>query len=66
MLEYFFTKALQGALFVQFCEVIMGWKHVEILHMGLPSTKERVGGGVKVKLSKVEFESSVDTKEGKT
>ena len=42
MLAGFFMKALQGALFVRFCDVIMGWKHVDTLHMGPPSTKEHV------------------------
>ena len=27
----FFTRVLQGALFVKFCKVIMGWKHIDIL-----------------------------------
>ena len=33
-LEYFFTKALQTALFTNFRDVIMGWKHLYTLHMG--------------------------------
>ena len=43
MLADFFTKALQGASFIKFREVIMGWKHIDTLQMGPPSTKERVG-----------------------
>ena len=43
MLAYLFTKALQGSLFTKFCDVIMGWKHVDTLQMGPLSTKERVG-----------------------
>ena len=43
MFEYFLTKALQGALFVRFRGVIMGWKHIDTLQMGPPSTKENVG-----------------------
>ena len=34
MLADFFTKYLQGSLFVKFCEVIMVWKHVNNLQMG--------------------------------
>ena len=49
MLAYFFTKSPEGALFAKFCDVIMGWKHVDTLHMGPPSTKERVGNVVKVR-----------------
>ena len=39
-LAYFFTKALQGALFVNFGKVITGWKRIDNLQMGLPSTNE--------------------------
>ena len=49
MLTDFFTKSLQGALFVKFRDVLMGWKHVDTLQMGPPSTKERVGNVVKVR-----------------
>ena len=49
MLADFFTKALQGALFAKFCDVIMGWKHVDTLQMGPPSTKDHVGNLVKVR-----------------
>ena len=48
MLAYFFTKSLQGALFVIFCGVITGWKHQYNLQMGHPSTKEYVGNVAKV------------------
>ena len=43
MLADFFTKALQGSFFVKLHEEIMGWKHIDNLHMGPPSTKYRVG-----------------------
>ena len=36
------TKVLQGDIFVNFCEVIIGWKHMDKLQMLPPSTKERV------------------------
>ena len=49
MLAYFFTKSLQGALFAKFHDVIMGWKHVDTLQMGPPSTKENAGNIVKVR-----------------
>ena len=39
----FFTKYLQGYLFVKFPDVIMGWKHIDMLQMGPTSIKERVG-----------------------
>ena len=42
ILADFYTKALQGALFVNFCEVIMVWKHIDTLSMVPPSTKESV------------------------
>ena len=43
MLVGFFTKYLQRYLFVKFRDVLMGWKHINTLHMSLPSTK--VGAG---------------------
>ena len=49
ILAGFFTKSLQGALFAKFCDVIMGWKHIDTLQMGPPSTKERFGDVVKVR-----------------
>ena len=49
ILADFFTKALQGALFAKFRDVIMGWKHVDALQIGPPSTKEHVGNMVKVR-----------------
>ena len=42
MLVNFFTTFLQGDMFVNFREVIMGWKHIDALKMGPPSTKECV------------------------
>ena len=48
-ISYFFTKSLQGDLFVKMCEVIMGWKHIDTIHMGPTSTKECVGNAVEVK-----------------
>ena len=47
MLTDFLTKALQGALFSKFHDVIMGWKHVDTLHMIPTSTKEHVGNVIK-------------------
>ena len=61
MLAYFFTKALQGALFAKFCDVIMGWKHVDNLQMGPPSTKERVVNVVKVSSNQEEIKSNMET-----
>ena len=52
MLAYFLTKALYGALFVKFRELIMGWKHIDILKMESPSTKEHVGNMYKVESRK--------------
>ena len=37
-----YTKNLQEALFVKFREVIIGWKYIDNLQMGPPSTKESV------------------------
>ena len=34
MLTYFFTKYLQGSLFVKFCDMIMVLKNLDTLHMG--------------------------------
>ena len=47
-----FTEVLQGALFVKTFEVIMGWKHVDTLHIQPPSTKELVGNVVETESSK--------------
>ena len=52
MLADFFTESLQGSLHAEFCEVIMGWKHVDTLQMGQSSTDERVGNVVKVIFNK--------------
>ena len=49
ILADFFTKSLQGALFAKFCDVIIGWKHIDTLQMGPPSTKENVVDVVKVR-----------------
>ena len=43
MPEDFFTKSLQGCLFVRFHDVIMGWKQIDTLHMVPPLTKKNVG-----------------------
>ena len=51
---------------MKFCEVIMGWKHVDTLYMVPPSTNERVGNVVKVESGKREVEYSVETKEENT
>ena len=42
MFADFFTKSLQGALSAKFRDVIMGWKHVDNIQMGPPSTKDCV------------------------
>ena len=57
----FFTKALQGALFIKFGDLIMGWKNIDKLWMVPPSTKERVGNVVKVGSNKEETKSIIDT-----
>ena len=51
MLAYF-TKSLQVLLFVNFCEVIMGWKHIDTPHMETPSANESVGNMDEVKYIK--------------
>ena len=61
MLAYFFTKSLLGALFAKFCDVIMGWKHVDTLQMGPTSTKERVGNVVKFRSIQEEIDSIMET-----
>ena len=40
MLANFFTKPLQGSLFQRLREVIMGWKHVNILQDYVPHPKK--------------------------
>ena len=40
MLSDFFTKQLQGSLFRNLREVIMGWVHVEILQDYVPHPKK--------------------------
>ena len=57
-----FTTSLQGALFLKFREVIMGWKHIDTLHMGPSSTKECVGNVDKVKSRIKEVGSSIKAK----
>ena len=61
MLAYFFTKSLQGALFAKFCDVIMGWKHVDTLQMGPTSTNDLVGNLVKVRSNQEEIKSNMET-----
>ena len=55
MLAYLFMKDIQGALFEETNDAIMGCKHVDTLHMGPPSIKERVGNSVKVGSKKKEY-----------
>ena len=55
MLLDFFMKYFQGYLLVKFCDVIMGWTHIDTLQMGTPSTKECI-----VNVDKVE--SSIKSK----
>ena len=43
MLYDYLTKKLQGRLFHIFKEVVMGWKHISILHQIYFPSKERVG-----------------------
>ena len=49
MLTYFLTEALQGALFVKFRDIMIGWKHVDTLQMVPLSTKYRIVNMVKVR-----------------
>ena len=65
MLADIFTKALQGSLFAKFCDIIMGWKHVDMIQMGPPSTKELVGDVVKIRSNKEEIESTMETERGR-
>ncbi|KAI2513954.1 Reverse transcriptase (RNA-dependent DNA polymerase) [Fragilaria crotonensis] len=47
MLADFFTKPLQGALFTKFCDVLLGYEHVDSLALDPTSTlEERVGSTV--------------------
>ena len=63
ILENLFAKALQGALFVKLRELIMGWKHMDALYMGLYSTKECVVTVNEFKYMKVVIESNIGTKD---
>ena len=56
------TKALQGALFVNLCEGIMGCKRIDNLKIGPTPTKERVENMDKVESRKELIKSNVDTK----
>ena len=49
MLAYFFAKALQRALFTKFCSLIMEWKHLDTLKIGLSSTREILGNVVNIR-----------------
>ena len=55
-----FTKYLQESLFTDFRDVIMGWKHVDTLQMGPPSTKEIVGNLVKFRSNQEEIDSNME------
>ena len=49
MIADFFTKPLQGAVFLRFRDVIMGYKHVdslEVFRERRNSPQERVGNGI--------------------
>ena len=59
MFEYLFTKALQRSLFTNCCDVIMGWKNVDTIRMGPPSTKKHVVNVVKVGSNREGIESSM-------
>ena len=61
MLADFFTESLQGALFAKFRDVIMGWKHIDNLHIVPPSIKEHVVNVVKVRSNQEEIESNIET-----
>ena len=63
MLVDFFTKYLQGSLFVKFREVIIVWKHIDTLHMGLTSTKESVVNMDNVDPNKELIKPKVETKD---
>ena len=65
MVAYLFTKSLQGELFVNFCEVIMGWKHIDTLQMGPPSNRECVRDKEEVESSREVIESNIETKDEK-
>ena len=62
MIADLYNKPLQGALFVKFHELIMGWKHIDNLQMGLLSTNEHVGKMDDVKPIKLLIDYNVDTK----
>ena len=61
MISDFFTKSLQGDLFVKLYDVVIGWKNVYTLQMGPPSTKERVGNVVKVMSNQEEIKFNMET-----
>ena len=61
MLADFFTKALQGAIFAKFCDMVMGRKHVDTFQMWPPSTKGCVGNVLKFRSNQEEIESNMDT-----
>ena len=61
MLADFFTKALQGAIFAKFRDIVMGWKHVDTLQIGPSSTKEHVVNVVNVRSNQEEIESNMET-----
>ena len=48
-------------MFDKFCEMIMGYEHVDTLQMGPPSTKDRVGNVVKIGSNKEGIKSIVAT-----
>ena len=63
MLVYFFTKYLQGELFVKFSGVIIWWKPLDTLHMRPSSTRERDGNVVTARPRKEVIDSNIDIKD---
>ena len=65
MIADFFTKPLQGSLFLKFREVILGYEHTSSLQpLDSLSPEERVGKNVKDEYDLNSHESTVAYKEG--
>ena len=51
--------------FAKLWDVIMGWKHIDTLHIRPPLTKKCTVNVVKVSFNKEEFEYNMDTEGGR-
>ena len=66
MIADYFTKPLQGSLFLRSCDVILGHSHPKNLLSSPPTTSEEVRFGNKVQTVEVLRSVAVDNSSGTT